>query len=43
MGQHLALTADIIIGSATLDSDTPGTMVSVADPAGRKRTRVPAE
>ena len=43
MGDHLSLTADIIIGSATLDSHAPGTMVSVADPVGRKRSRVPAE
>jgi DNA-binding GntR family transcriptional regulator len=43
MGEHLSLTADIIIGSATLDSHAPETMVSAADPAGRKRSHVPSE
>jgi hypothetical protein len=43
MGEHLALTADIIIGSATLDSHAPGTIVSAGEPVGRKRSGVPAE
>jgi DNA-binding GntR family transcriptional regulator len=43
MGEHLWLTADIIIGSAALDPRVPETTVNVAEPAGRERSRVPAE
>lgn len=42
MGEHLWLTADIIISSATLDSRAPETMPSAAAPVGRKRSHIPA-